>query len=378
MQKNTALPLLGGLTPEQFMKRHWQKKPLLIRQAVPDMKPLIERAALLQMVESEEVESRHIVRKGANWTLKKGPMARKSLPSFKTPDWTVLVQGVDLHNDAVHALLQQFRFVPDARLDDLMISYATDGGGVGPHFDSYDVFLLQAQGQRKWRIGRQKKFELQEGVPLKILKYFKPEAEFVLNAGDMLYLPPGYAHDGIAVGECMTYSIGFRVPRSTQLASELLMGVSEEVAEQGGLAHDVLYQDPHQAASIQDAAIPSALQDFAAKAVAKALKDPQLLNCLLGETLTEPKPNVWFDAPDQDDLSGFEWPADVKLDRRTKMLFDEKHIFINGESFKAGGKDAKLLRKLANEKSLPATLASQLSDDAAALMQAWWEEGWWF
>lgn len=377
MQKNTALPLLGGLTPEQFMKRHWQKKPLLIRQAVPDMKPLIERAALLEMVESEEVESRHIVRKGAKWTLKKGPMARKSLPSFKTPDWTVLVQGVDLHNDAVHALLQQFRFVPDARLDDLMISYATDGGGVGPHFDSYDVFLLQAQGQRKWRIGRQKKFELQEGVPLKILKDFKPEAEFVLNAGDMLYLPPGYAHDGIAVGECMTYSIGFRVPRSSQLASELLMGVSEEVAEQGGLAHDVLYQDPHQAASIQDAAIPSALQDFAAKAVAKALKDPQLLNCLLGESLTEPKPNVWFDAQDQDDLSGFVWPADVKLDRRTKMLFDEKHIFINGESFKAGGKDAKLLRKLANEKLLPATLVSQLSDDAAALMQAWWEEGWW-
>jgi len=377
MQKNTALPLLGGLTPEQFMKRHWQKKPLLIRQAVPDMKPLIERAALLEMVESEEVESRHIVRKGAKWTLKKGPMARKSLPSFKTPDWTVLVQGVDLHNDAVHALLQQFRFVPDARLDDLMISYATDGGGVGPHFDSYDVFLLQAQGQRKWRIGQQKKFELQEGVPLKILKDFKPEAEFVLNAGDMLYLPPGYAHDGIAVGECMTYSIGFRVPRSTQLASELLMGVSEEVAEQGGLAHDVLYQDPHQAASIQNAAIPSALQDFAAKAVAKALKDPQLLNCLLGESLTEPKPNVWFDAPDQDDLSGFVWPADVKLDRRTKMLFDEKHIFINGESFKAGGKDAKLLRKLANEKFLPATLASQLSDDAAAQMQAWWEEGWW-
>jgi 50S ribosomal protein L16 3-hydroxylase len=377
MQKNTALPLLGGLTPEQFMKRHWQKKPLLIRQAVPDMKPLIERAALLEMVESEEVESRHIVRKGAKWTLKKGPMARKSLPSFKTPDWTVLVQGVDLHNDAVHALLQQFRFVPDARLDDLMISYATDGGGVGPHFDSYDVFLLQAQGQRKWRIGRQKKFELQEGVPLKILKDFKPEAEFVLNAGDMLYLPPGYAHDGIAVGECMTYSIGFRVPRSTQLASELLMGVSEEVAEQSGLAHDVLYQDPRQLAAIQDASIPSALQDFAAKAVAKALKDPQLLNCLLGESLTEPKPNVWFDAPDHDDLPGFVWPADVKLDRRTKMLFDEKHIFINGESFKAGGKDAKLLRKLANEKILPSALASQLSDDAAELLQAWWEEGWW-
>ena len=128
MQKNTALTLLGGLSPEQFMRRHWQKKPLLIRQAIPGMKPLIERSPLLAMVESEEVESRLIVRQGAQWTLKKGPMDRKRLPSLKTPDWTVLVQGVDLHHDAVHSLLQQFRFVPDARLDDLMISFATEGG----------------------------------------------------------------------------------------------------------------------------------------------------------------------------------------------------------------------------------------------------------
>ena len=377
MQKKTALTLLGGLTPEQFMKRHWQKKPLLIRQAVPNMKPLIERAELLEMVEREEVESRCIVRKGAKWTLKKGPMARKSLPSLKTPDWTVLVQGVDLHNDAVHALLQQFRFVPDARLDDLMISFATEGGGVGPHFDSYDVFLLQAHGQRKWRIGRQKKFELQEGVPLKILKEFKPEAEFVLNPGDMLYLPPGYAHDGIAQGECMTYSIGFRVPRSAELASELLMGLSEEVAEDCGGSQDVLYQDPQQLAVFQDASVPQALQQFAATAIAKALKDPQLLNCLLGESLTEPKPNVWFDNPDQDELPNFVWPADVRLDRRTKMLFDAKHIFINGESFRAAGQDAKLLRQLANDKFLPSGQAAKLSENAAELMQAWWEEGWW-
>ena len=377
MQKNKSLPLLGGLSPEQFMKRHWQKKPLLIRQAVPNMKPLIERAEFLSMLENEEVESRHIVRKGAKWTLKKGPMARKSLPSFKTPDWTVLIQGVDLHHDAVHALLQRFRFVPDARLDDLMISFATDGGGVGPHFDSYDVFLLQAQGQRKWRIGRQKKFELQEGVPLKILKDFKPEAEFVLNPGDMLYLPPGYAHDGVAIGECMTYSVGFRVPRSAELASDLLMGLSEELAEDSGSANDLLYQDPKQSPAIQDASIPLGMQQFAAKAVAKALKDPQLLNCLLGESLTSPKPNVWFDTPDQDDLPNFVWPKDVQLDRRTKMLFDAKHIFINGESFRAAGQDAKLLRKLANDKFLPSAHAAQLSENAAELMQAWWEEGWW-
>jgi 50S ribosomal protein L16 3-hydroxylase len=378
MQKNTPLSLLAGLTPAQFMKRHWQKKPLLIRQAIPNMKPLINRAALLDMVESEEVESRLIVRHGEKWTLKKGPLNRKSLPPLKKPDWTVLIQGVDLHNDAVHTLLQQFRFVPDARLDDLMISYATEGGGVGPHFDSYDVFLLQVQGQRKWRIGRQEKFELQEGVPLKILKAFKPEAAFVLNPGDMLYLPPGYAHDGIAVGECMTYSIGFKAPKSAELASELLIGLSEEIAEKAGSSFEVIYQDPTQTAAIRDASIPSSLQKFALQSVAKALKDPQILNCLLGETMTEPKPNVWFDTPNQATLIDFAWPSDVHLDRKSKMMFDAKHIFINGESFKAAGQDAKWLRKLANEKCLPAQIANQLSPNATELMQAWWEEGWWY
>ena len=381
MQKNTPLNLLGGLSPTEFMKRHWQKKPLLIRQAIPGMKPLIDRTSLLEMLESEEVESRQIVRKGEKWTLKKGPMKRKSLPSLKTPNWTVLVQGVDLHNDAVHALLQQFRFVPDARLDDLMISFATDGGGVGPHFDSYDVFLLQAHGQRKWRIGRQKKFELQEGVPLKILKDFKPEAEYLLNPGDMLYLPPGYAHDGIAVGECMTYSIGFKAPRTAQLASELLMGLSEvmsdDMSDKAGSSLDVIYQDPRQTAAVRDAGIPPALQKFALQAVTKALKDPQILNCLLGEALTEPKPNVWFDPPHPDDLGQWSWPCSIHLDRRTKMLFDPKHIFVNGESFRASGRDAKLLQKLANEKTLSAKEASILSAPAAELMQAWWEEGWW-
>jgi 50S ribosomal protein L16 3-hydroxylase len=341
------------------------------------MQALIDRTSLLEMVESEEVESRLITRKNGQWHLKKGPMNRRTLPSLKTPDWTVLIQGVDLHNEAIHDLLQQFRFVPDARLDDLMISFATEGGGVGPHFDSYDVFLLQAQGQRRWRIGQQKKFELQEGVPLKILKDFKPEAEFVLNPGDMLYLPPGYAHDGIAVGECMTYSIGFRAPKQAELASELFMGLSEEVAEDLGSAKNSLYQDPKQIAAIQDAEIPAALQKFATDAVSKALKNPHLLNCLLGESLTEPKPNVWFDNPDLDQLDHLVWPCAVKLDRRTKMLFDRQHIFINGESFKAAGTDAKVLKQLANQKVLTEAWAAKLSPSAAELMRAWWEEGWW-
>jgi len=367
--------VLGSMPTETFMRKYWQKKPLLIRQAIPDMLPILSREALFELAAQDDVESRLISQTSSRWRMQHGPIV--NLPSIRKKQWTLLVQGVDLHDDRAADLLRQFRFIPDARLDDLMISYASDQGGVGAHFDSYDVFLLQAHGQRRWRIGAQQDLSLKVGLPLKVLENFTPEQEFVLDPGDMLYLPPHYAHEGVAVGECMTYSIGFRVPRSAELASELLMGLSEEVAEDSGGSLDVLYQDPLQPAVFQDASVPQALQQFAANAIAKALKDPQLLNCLLGESLTEPKPNVWFDNPDQDELPNFVWPADVRLDRRTKMLFDDKHVFINGESFRAAGQDAKLLRKLANDKFLPLKESAKLSANAAELMQAWWEEGWW-
>ena len=171
-------------------------------------------------------------------------MARNALPPLKQKRWTLLVQGVDLHLDAAHELLQRFRFVPDARLDDLMISWASDGGGVGPHFDSYDVFLLQASGQRRWRIGRQKDFSLEPDVPLKILSNFEPEEEHLLNPGDMLYLPPRWAHDGVAEGDdCMTYSMGFRVPQRAGLAGELLLRMADEFED------NTLYRDPAQPAT---------------------------------------------------------------------------------------------------------------------------------
>ena len=173
MDTEQALALLGGLTPSKFMKRHWQKKPLLVRNALPGFVPCVNRTELVALAGQEGVESRLIVDSDKGWKMRHGPLLKRSLPPFSQKKWTFLVQGVDLHHDGVHTLLQQFRFVPDARLDDLMISYATDGGGVGPHFDSYDVFLLQAHGQRRWRIGRQKDLGLQPGLPLKILQNFE-------------------------------------------------------------------------------------------------------------------------------------------------------------------------------------------------------------
>ncbi len=157
MDVTQALPLLGGISPQVFMKRYWQKKPLLVRQAIPNFKPLLDRAQLFELAANEDAQTRMVIQEPGSkpgWRFKHGPFQRRALPPLKQPGWTILVQGVDLHHDRVHQLMNEFRFVPDARLDDLMISFATDGGGVGPHFDSYDVFLLQAHGTRRWRIGR--------------------------------------------------------------------------------------------------------------------------------------------------------------------------------------------------------------------------------
>jgi 50S ribosomal protein L16 3-hydroxylase len=358
--------MLGGLSPAQFMRRYWQKKPFLIRNAFPDFKPFLNRQSLFAMAAEEAVESRMIVSKPAGWQLKHGPFARTAFPPLKQKRWTLLVQGVDLHLDVAHEMLQRFRFVPDARLDDLMISWASDGGGVGPHFDSYDVFLLQASGQRHWRIGRQKDLSLEPNVPLKILSNFEPEEEHLLNPGDMLYLPPRWAHDGVAVGDdCMTYSVGFRVPQRGGLAGELLQRMAEEFDDA------TLYRDPAQPATATPAAMPPALEAFAADGLQRLLAERESLACALGEVMTEPKPRVWFEEPESD------WtPGPLALDRRTRMMYDDRHVFINGESFRAGGADARLMRTLADQRRLDARQAARASTDAQALLQDWFEAGW--
>lgn len=364
---NQPLALLGGLTPQQFMRKHWQKKPLLIRQAIPGFQPLLSRPELFALSGREDVESRLIVREDSGaWQLRHGPFNRSAFPAFKRPDWTLLVQGVDLHVDAVHNLMKSFRFVPDARLDDLMISWASEGGGVGPHFDSYDVFLLQAQGKRRWRIGRQKDLTLEEGVPLKILSNFEPEQEWVLEPGDMLYLPPKWAHDGVAEGgECMTYSVGFRVPQRGGLAGELALRLADEYED------ETLYRDPSQEATAQPAAMPEGLLAFAQEGMRRMVADPMSLACALGEVMTEPKPRVWFEEPNA------AWQAGaITLDRRTRMMYDAHHIFINGEAFRAAGKDARLMRELADGRSLPAAKVMRASPEAQALLADWFDAGW--
>ena len=223
----------NGLVPAQFMRNSWHRQAQLFRDALPGFEGFLDRRSILELACDPDVESRLLVRDGRRWQVDHGPFKRADFRRLPDRNWTVLVQGVNLHLDAADRLLRRFDFVPAARLDDLMVSYAAPGGGVGPHFDSYDVFLLQGPGRRRWRIGRQDDLTLRPGLPLKILKDFAPEEEMVVEPGDLLYLPPTYAHDGVAIDECFTYSIGFRAPTTAELAGQFLADVSERVALDG-------------------------------------------------------------------------------------------------------------------------------------------------
>jgi 50S ribosomal protein L16 3-hydroxylase len=373
MKIDSPTPLLGGISPRAFMARHWQKKPLLVRQALPAIEPPLSRNALFALAERDDVESRLVVREENAWTLRHGPIPRRAIPKLAQPGWTLLVQGLNLLDRAAHTLLERFRFVPDARLDDVMLSYATDGGGVGPHLDSYDVFLLQVHGAREWRIGRVAKPRLSRSAPLKILSNFRAEQSWVLEPGDMLYLPPRWAHEGTARGECMTASIGFRAPSSATLADELLQRWLEHEPSCGavGAAQALHYRDPRQGATDAPAQIPPRLRHFAAAALRRELADPRRLARALGEWLSEPKANVVFAAAPAPKRDG-----GLVLDARTRMLYDDDHLFVNGEAFRIGGRDAALLRRLADQHRLTAAQRGRLSAAARAQLDEWQRCGW--
>jgi 50S ribosomal protein L16 3-hydroxylase len=368
----TTTTLLGSLTPARFLRDYWHKKPLVIRQALPGFQPLLSRAGLFELAARDEVESRLITHFDNQWEMQSGPFSK--LPASKRGDWTLLVQGVNLYDDAADALLRQFRFISDARLDDLMISYASDGGGVGPHFDSYDVFLLQAHGQRRWRISAQQDLTIQEGLPLKILSNFQPEQEFILDPGDMLYLPPQYAHDGVALGECMTYSVGFRAPAFQELGEAFLQFMADTVELPGRYADLELKPARH------PAEISRAMVSQVAEQLAKLRFDEEDIAIFLGEYLSEPKPLVGFDPPEPVLTAGrFAQMAarrGIVLSRKTQMLYRGRHIFINGESFAVSAADKAPLALLANERRLEGTMLAQGSDDFREALYLWYQDGW--
>jgi 50S ribosomal protein L16 3-hydroxylase len=304
--------------------------------------------------------------------MQRGPFARRALPAQRQPHWSLLVQGVNLHSVEADALMRRFNFIPQARLDDLMISWASDGGGVGPHFDSYDVFLLQVSGKRRWRISSQRDLTLTPGAPLKILKNFKAEEEYVLEPGDMLYLPPSVAHDGVAVGECMTCSIGFRAPSAAELTRGFLEYMAEQVQDKG------MYADPGLVPVQASALLDDGFVRRARGLVASPKPGGDAFEEFLGLHLTEPKPNVFFDTPDETlTPAAFARAAasrGLRLDLQTQMLYRGQRIYVNGESFAlpAGIRGASL-RALADARSSP---PSELAVAAAKILHPWYEYGW--
>ena len=367
-----TLPLLGNITPAQFLRDYWHKKPLLIRQAIPGFEPLLSIKELAALAKQNHIESRLITSVDGDWNMQHGPI--DTLPPASQKQWTMLVQGANLVDKRADALLRQFRFIPDARLDDLMISYATDGGGVGPHFDSYDVFLLQASGRRRWQIGAQEDLSLVEGMPLKILQNFTPQEEYVLEAGDMLYLPPHYAHDGVAEGECMTYSIGFRAPSYQELGEAFLQFMADSIDLPGR------YADPDLEPAKHPAEIPRHMLDTITEEMNKVRFTEEDVTIFLGEHMSEPKHNVFFTGPGKALTMGRFVEAVAKrgvvLSLKTLMLYRGKHVFINGESFAVGRADKLLLDALANERALSGAAASGASDDVMEALYTWYQDGW--
>ena len=232
--------LLGGLSPRVFLSRHWQKRPLLVRAALPGFRDPLTPRALLELACQAEVESRLVLVRGARRPFERtfGPQDRSRLARLPASDWTLLVQGVDQHVPAAARLLELFAFIPRWRIDDVMVSFAVRGGTVGPHVDNYDVFLIQGRGQRRWQVQRRPDRSLRPGLDLQVLRRFEPDATWVLEPGDMLYVPPGVAHYGVALEDCLTYSVGFRAPSHRTLVAAFAQRLIASIPE------DRLYADP--------------------------------------------------------------------------------------------------------------------------------------
>jgi 50S ribosomal protein L16 3-hydroxylase len=342
---------LGGRTVAEFLRRHWQKRPLLARNALPEFARAVRRETLFALAARDDLESRLVERRGRRWRVRHGPFDPRELERLPRSGWTLLVQGVENALPAARALLDRFAFIPYARLDDVMVSYAPAGGGVGPHFDDYDVFLLQGEGRRRWRVSRQRDLELVEGAPLKLLRRFRPRREWDLGPGDLLYLPPRHAHDGVALGgDCITYSIGFRAPAAQELAAHFLEYLQDQLQLSG------IYRDPglkpqHRPGRIGD--------DFVRKAAGflRAIRwSKRDVARFLGCHLTEPKAQVLFRRPRQP-LSRAAFAAGIgrrgaRLAAQTRMLYRGTTVFINGEAV-ASGTAMPLLAALADRRSLP-------------------------
>ena len=365
-----------------FLRDYWQRKPLLLRNPWGNWRNPLMPDELAGLACEKDVESRLIIRTGDTWGLEHGPIAETRFAELGDRLWTLLVQAVDHHVPDVAALVEPFRFIPNWRVDDVMVSYAADEGGVGPHFDQYDVFLVQGLGKRRWQIGQtcERDTELLPHDDLRLLAHFEATEEWVLEPGDILYLPPGVPHDGIAVGsDCMTYSIGFRAPSS----SELIASWCDDLL--ANLADDDRYADP----GLLMQGNPG---EISAQAIAK------LHEMAIAKMLDRDSFARWFGRysstrryPDMD------WQPDVaiSIDELRKAIADGLVLyrnlasrfsfvardrgaillFIDGESFECTSEVAHFAKRLCAQTRIEVDPALMHSEAALALIAALHDQG---
>ena len=374
-----AAPQLVRFDRAAFLRDYWQQKPLLIRNPWDQWTNPLEPDELAGLACEDGVESRLITldaerigpKMAPKMELEQGPLAAARFERLGRSPYTLLVQAVDQHVPQVAALLEPFRFIPDWRIDDVMVSYAADGGGVGAHFDQYDVFLLQGLGQRRWQIGGlcDDLTPLQDHDDLRLLADFQPLEEWVLNPGDILYVPPRYAHNGVAVGDdCMTYSIGFRAPSRGELLGDWM----EEVL--GELRDDDRYVDPGLPAQDNPGEVTPAALDRLQKMIAEKLLDREGFAHWFGQFTSAPK-TADIDWRPEDEVS--EDHVREMLGEQAALLRNpacrfvfirepdgvELSLFVDGERVECSGEAARFAEQLCAHKRL--LVSAELAQSAA-------------
>jgi len=366
--------VLGDRSPGEFLDTYWQDRPLMIREALPDFRSPLSPEEVAGLACEEGVESRLILERGGTepWELRHGPFEESEFLSLPETHWTVLVQAVDRLIPEVGALLDRFRFLPDWRLDDIMVSYAPAHGSVGPHVDNYDVFLLQGRGHRRWRIGTEP-VDNEEIVPdldVRILANFDPDEEFVLGPGDMLYLPPRVAHHGVAEDdECMTYSIGFRAPRHQALVADFFQHALET------LDPDARYSDPDLAPVDHPGAIHEAARKKVRRLLREQVDNDAFLDRWFGQYLTRPPRDRTVVSPDRSIAPSsvgtkLRQGTDLRRGPVSQLAFVEHDdgtatLFVNGETVDLDQDLAYAARLVTGREVIPSeSLAPHLDDKA--------------
>ena len=375
--------VLGSITPAIFLRDYWQKQPLLIRQGLPGFQNPLAADEIAGLACEDCIESRLILgpEVRGNWELEHGPLAQERFDDLPPSNWTLHLQGIEVYLREAYQLFDYFRFIPNWRIDDIMVSYAPDQGSAGPHFDFYDVFLVQAEGRKRWRLGQpcDSDSALVPDIDLRILEHMDVTQEFVVEPGDVLYIPPRIAHHGVADGDSITYSVGFRAPGIVELADEFAQHLATTIRE------DQRYQDPNPALQAHPGSISPDVRARIAEMLKIELDRPGAIEQWFGSYMTRPKVDIEAEPPEQvldaTQLRGkLETAANLYWCEGTRVAYadypDGLVVFINGAAWPLAKQALELAQLLSAATRIDtAALLPLPGDDALNLLCECYNEG---